>query len=105
MFMFHVALSLCLLTLTAGTALYVFAARCDGKGTCFARLIALVVIILSIFSSVCTIYWGVKFMQLAREEAQLLMMQDKSMMGDGNSKMMMNEKMNMNKKAGHAAAH
>ena len=63
MFMFHVALSLGLIALTAGSALYVFSGECKGKGTCFAQAVAILVILISLISSACTIYCGIKFCQ------------------------------------------
>lgn len=111
MFMFHVALSLCLIALTAGSALYVFSARCEGKGTCFATLIAMIVIVLSIISSLCTMYYGVKAWQQGGDQCPMCMnmmhdmkMQDKSMMGgkgmSGDTSMpaMMNDKGTSHKK-------
>ena len=112
MFMFHVALSLCLIALTAGSALYVFSARCEGKGTCFANLIAIIVIVLSIISSLCTMYYGVRAWQQGDQcpmcrnmmhDMHDMKMQNKSMMGGkempGDTSMpgMMNDK-NINHK-------
>ena len=96
MFMFHVALALSLIALTAGSALYVFSSRCDGKGTCFANVIAILVILLSIASSICTLYCGFKAW-VGAEQCPMCMMhgmqtQDKSMMGDQKSMNMMQNK-------------
>lgn len=102
MFMFHVALSLSLIALTAGCALYVFTARCEGKGTCFASAIAILVILLSITSTLCTMYFGVKAWQQGYEQC---LMHDKSMMGDTTPMNKMNEKMNMNQSKNPAHAH
>lgn len=56
MFIFHVALSLDLLAVVGGTALYLWAARSKGEGANFAKLIGLLVIIISILSVGCTVY-------------------------------------------------
>ncbi|HEU5280485.1 MAG TPA: hypothetical protein VFU82_00680 [Gammaproteobacteria bacterium] len=61
MFMFHAAFALNLLALCAGCALFMFgASRCDCKGSCFAKLVAVIVIILAILSTACTINSGMK---------------------------------------------
>jgi len=99
MFMFHVALSLALIALTAGCALFVFSSRCEGKGTCFAKTIAVIVILLSILSSLCVIYFGVKTWQQSNGHCSMCNvcgMQDKAMTGDDNSMNMTNEKKNIN---------
>lgn len=62
--MYHVALALSLIALTGGSALYLYAKSCEGKGTCFAALIAIIVIILSLVSTVCTIYFGVQMWKM-----------------------------------------
>ncbi|OGT53183.1 MAG: hypothetical protein A3E84_00940 [Gammaproteobacteria bacterium RIFCSPHIGHO2_12_FULL_42_13] len=80
MLMFHTALSLSLISLTAGLALYLYANRCDGKGTCFAKTLAALVILISIISSACTIYCGVRCWQGDHDRCQMCMMQDKEMM-------------------------
>ncbi|MHB1222403.1 MAG: hypothetical protein ACYC0J_10445 [Gammaproteobacteria bacterium] len=117
MFMFHVALSLCLIALTAGSALYVFSARCEGRGTCFANLVAIVVIVLSIITSLCTMYYGVKAWQQGSEQCPMCMsmmqdmhgmkMQDKPMMdGKGMSGGMMNPaNMNNSEQTKNNASH
>lgn len=59
MFMFHAALALNLLALCAGAALFIFgASRCDTKGACFAKLVAVIVIILATLSTLCTMNTG-----------------------------------------------
>lgn len=59
MFMFHAALALNLLALCAGSALFIFAAsRCECKGSCFAKIIAVIVLVLAILSTICTINSG-----------------------------------------------
>lgn len=114
MFMFHVALSLSLIALTAGSALYAFSGRCEGKGTCLASLIAIIVIVLSIISSLCTMYYGVRAWQQGGDQCPMCMnmmhdmhdmkMQDKSMMGgkgmpgDTSMPAMMNDKGTNHKK-------
>jgi hypothetical protein len=60
MFLFHIALALCLMGLVSGCALYVYACNCGNKGTCFAKLMAVIVILLSIASTLCTMYYGKK---------------------------------------------
>lgn len=67
MFLFHIALALNLLALTAGCALYMFSSsRCDCKGSCFAKVIAILVILFSILSSVCTLNAGLQAWQQGR---------------------------------------
>ncbi len=64
MFLFHIALALNLLALTAGCALYMFSSsRCDCKGACFAKMVAILVILFSIVSTVCTINAGLQAWQ------------------------------------------
>lgn len=67
MFLFHAALALNLLALTAGCALYMFSSsRCDTKGACFAKMIAILVILFSILSSICTLNAGLQAWQQGR---------------------------------------
>lgn len=62
MFPFHAAFSLGMIALTAGTALYVWSAsHPDGTGMSFAKIIGILVIIFSITSTLCTVYYGVKY--------------------------------------------
>lgn len=71
MFMFHAAFALNLLALCAGCALFMFgASRCDCKGSCFAKLVAVVVIILAILSTACTLNSGMKMWNDMREQCK-----------------------------------
>ena len=63
MFMFHAALALGLIALTAGTALLAWSKRADTAGSGFAKIIGILVIIFAIGSTLCTIYYGVKYWQ------------------------------------------
>lgn len=83
MFMFHVALALNLLALAAGSALYLFASsRCDCKGSCFAKMIAILVILFSVLSTVCTMNAGIQMWQAGKADAKMGMMSDQSMKAD-----------------------
>lgn len=61
MFLFHAAFSLGMIALTVGTALYIWSSRNEGKGTGLAKIIGLLVIILSIISSICASYYAIKY--------------------------------------------
>lgn len=63
MFLFHVAYSLGMIAVSAGTALYVWSARNNGAGVGLAKLIGILVVIFSIVSTLCTSYYGVKYWQ------------------------------------------
>lgn len=58
MFLFHTALPLGMLALTAGTALYLWSVRNNGEGVGLAKFIGIFVMIFSIGSIICTIYYG-----------------------------------------------
>jgi hypothetical protein len=60
MFMFHAALALGLIALTMATALCVWSKQPENIGTGFAKIIAIIVIILAAISTICTLYCGVK---------------------------------------------
>jgi hypothetical protein len=59
MFIFHIALALGLIALSAGTGLLVWLKQHAGSG--LAKALAFLVIIISIVSTVCTIYCGVTY--------------------------------------------
>ena len=61
MFLFHIALSLGLIALSAGTGLFVWLKQHAGSG--LAKTIAVLVVIISIISTLCTIYCGVTYGQ------------------------------------------
>lgn len=63
MFMFHAAFSLGLIALTAGTALLFWSKHVDAAGSGLAKAIGTLVIIFAIGSTLCTIYYGVKYWQ------------------------------------------
>lgn len=87
MFLFHAAYSLGMIALTTGTALYIWSARNSGAGVGLAKLIGILVIIFSIGSTLCTVYYGIKYWSQGYFENPigmhgLMQMQDKSMMSD-----------------------
>lgn len=83
MFMFHIALALNLLALAAGSALYMFASsRCDCKGSCFAKMVAILVILFSVLSTVCTMNAGLQMWQAAKADGKMGMVCDQSMKTD-----------------------
>lgn len=74
MFMFHIAFSLGLIALSAGIALYVVCKKIPGSG--LAKLVAFLIIIFSLLSTLCTSYYGFKYWQ-AGGHMQYMMMQMK----------------------------
>lgn len=83
MFMFHAAFALNLLALCAGCALFMFgASRCDCKGSCFAKFVAVVVIILAILSTACTINSGMKMWNDMRDQCKAGTCDNKAMVAD-----------------------
>ncbi|MDX1901306.1 MAG: hypothetical protein SFW66_04760 [Gammaproteobacteria bacterium] len=64
MFVFHIAFSLTLIALLGGCFLYMKAAAHHKEaGAGFAKLIAVLVILVSLVSSVCISYCGIKLWQ------------------------------------------
>ncbi|HHY0177173.1 MULTISPECIES: hypothetical protein [Legionella] len=61
MFQFHTAFSLGLIALSAGTALWVWAKQQKGVG--LATILGLLVILFSMTSTLCTVYYGIKYWQ------------------------------------------
>lgn len=95
MFPFHAAFSLGMIALTGGTALYAWSSsRTGNEGMGFAKLIGILVIIFSITSTLCTVYYGVKYWWEGDFQTPMFMsgmqMQNKPMM---NESMMRNERM------------
>ena len=86
MFLFHIALSLALMTLIAGEYLYVWASRDKVSGTSLAKFIGLFVIIFSIANVICISYYGVKYWQEGYFQSPMAM---HKMVGDGMSNMTM----------------
>lgn len=87
MFLFHAAFSLGLIALALGTFLYAWASREKGCGTCFAKFIGIVVILVSLGNMVCTAYYGIKYWREGYFENPMQMhkmMQNKSMMNGDN---------------------
>lgn len=81
MFMFHAAFALNLLALCAGCALFIFgSSRCDCKGSCFAKFVAVVVIILAILSTACTINSGMNMWNNMGEQCKGMACENKAMM-------------------------
>lgn len=88
MFMFHAAFSLGLIALTAGTALFVWSKHVDTAGSGLAKAIGTLVIIFAIGSTLCTIYYGIKYWQ--QGDFQSLMGMHSMMEGKGMPGGMMN---------------
>lgn len=59
MFLIHAAFALGLLSLTAGSALYIWAARNPGAGSSLGRIVGFIVMVVSVLSLVCSFYLGV----------------------------------------------
>jgi hypothetical protein len=85
MFMFHIAFSLGLIALTAGTILFIWSKKHkDVAGVGLAEAIGILVIIFAIGSTICTIYYGVKYWQQGSFQNLMGMhgmMEDKGMPG------------------------
>ena len=60
MFLLHAALSLGLIALVAGSALYFWAINNKVKGSGFTRAIGFIVILISAISVICTLNLGIK---------------------------------------------
>jgi hypothetical protein len=60
LFIIHASLALALLSLTAGTALYIWSVSSHGTGSSLGRIVGSIVLFLSALSIVCTFYLGVK---------------------------------------------
>lgn len=103
MFPFHAAFSLGMISLAAGTALYAWSSsRPEGTGMGFSKLIGILVIVFSITSTLCTVYYGVRYwsegyFQSPIAKMQCIQPQNRSMM-NSNIEMtnMMNNQMNIN---------
>lgn len=120
MFLFHTAFSLGMIALTSGTALYAWSVRNQGPATGLAKFIGALVIIFSIISTLCTVYYGVKYWQAGYFQMPMAMngmisdsmpmpnmMNQQSMMGNMSSGIMnsgMNSS-NQSKKLKHEAHH
>jgi hypothetical protein len=63
MMIFHLALSLELIALVLGVGLYVWSHQVQGNGTGLARVIGLIVVVISILGVLCTSYSGYKAWQ------------------------------------------
>lgn len=61
MFLFHVAFSLNMLALCAGTAVYIWSDRNNGAGSSLAKIIGTLVILFSVISIFCTVYFGMRY--------------------------------------------
>ncbi len=61
MLLLHIGFSLGLIALVAGASLYLWSVRAEaGAGIAFAKVIGIIVIILSIIDLLCTIYGGIR---------------------------------------------
>jgi hypothetical protein len=84
MFAFHAAFALGMISLTMGTALYAWASSRHEPGRGFARLIGVLVILFSLTSTLCTVYYGIKYWKEGYFQGPMAMrcmkMQDQSMM-------------------------
>jgi len=56
---FHIAFTLGLIALTLGTALFVWAKHIEGCESKFAKIVGMLVVILSVASLFCTVFSGV----------------------------------------------
>lgn|SRR3990167_2366929 len=105
MFMFHAAFSLGLIALTAGTALFIWSKQVDAAGSGLAKSIGTLVIIFAIGSTLCTIYYGVKYWQQGDFQNSMGMMHgmmdDKGMQGE----MMNSSNMNNSNQTKNQASH
>lgn len=61
MFMYHSALALGLIALAAGCALFVLGHRTETCGKRLAKFFGVIIIILSVLSTACTLYYGLMF--------------------------------------------
>jgi predicted membrane protein len=82
MFQFHSAFSLGLIALSAGTALFSWSRQQD-RST-FAKIIGILIIIFSITSTLCTVYYGITYWQQGYFQSPMSMqhtmpLQNKSM--------------------------
>ncbi len=59
MFQFHIALALGLIALSSGVALFVWSDKHSGSG--LAKILGFLIVIMSIFSTACTVYCGVTY--------------------------------------------
>ncbi|EKE10394.1 MAG: hypothetical protein ACD_16C00039G0005 [uncultured bacterium] len=57
-FLFHQSLAICYLALTAGSALYIWAARNEGPGALFAKYASVTIYILTLLSIVHVLFNG-----------------------------------------------
>jgi len=60
MFLIHAAFALGLISLTAGSALYIWALRNKGTGSGIGRVVGFIVMIISALSLICSFYLGIK---------------------------------------------
>lgn len=61
MFMFHSALALGLIALAAGCALFILGHRTDSCGKGLAKFFGVIIIIISVLSTACSLYTGAMF--------------------------------------------
>lgn len=81
MYLFHIAFSIGLIALTAGCTLYISAARHEGKGTGFAKFIAILVILVSLIGSICVAYCGYKAMRSDDQQCRMCLTHGMQMSG------------------------
>ncbi|CAM3017721.1 MULTISPECIES: hypothetical protein [Legionella] len=74
MFQFHIAFSLGLIALSAGTVLFSWSKQQDSSG--FAKTIGVLIIIFSITSTLCTVYYGIKYWQQGSFQSPMSMQQN-----------------------------
>lgn len=82
MFQFHIAFSLGLIALSSGTALVAWSTQRGNSG--LAKIIGILIILFSITSTLCTVYYGITYWQQGYFQSPMSMqhtmpMQDKSM--------------------------
>ena len=78
---FHIAFSLGLIALSSGTALFIFSKHVSGSGLKFVKIIAFLVVILSIISLFCTAssglrHWKHGYQHCPMEMNKMMQMQD-----------------------------
>lgn len=73
MFFFHTVFSLELLTLCAGAALYIWSLRNHGAGILLAKILGLLVIVLSLISVICTSYTNFTMWQAMRGHEPMML--------------------------------
>lgn len=100
-FIFHVAVALSLIAIALGIMMIVWASRNEGKGITLTKVFGYLIVIFAILSWLCAGFYAVKYWQEGYFQTpmgmQTMQIQNKSMMGDGMSNMMMDHSKEKNK--------